>query len=86
MQEDPQVRSWEDGQYNMNHMSIEETYGFGILNEGQAIAVAKNVKIRPNEFTMPARSVFNLSEANNTYTDLATAAIFDASNPIVVNN
>ena len=42
----------------MNHMSIEETYGFGILNEGQAIAVAKNVKIRPNEFTMPARSVF----------------------------
>jgi hypothetical protein len=36
-------------------MSIEETYGFGILNEGQAIAVAKNVKIRPNEFVMPAR-------------------------------
>jgi hypothetical protein len=66
VQEDPHVKSWEDGQYNMNHMSIEETYGFGILNEGQAIAIAKNVKIRPNEFTMPARSVFNLSEANNT--------------------
>jgi hypothetical protein len=69
VQEDPHVKSWEDGQYNMNHMSIEETYGFGILNEGQAIAIAKNVKIRPNEFTMPARSVFNLSEANSTYTD-----------------
>ncbi len=38
-------------------MSIEETYGFGILNEGQAIAVAKNVKIRPNEFVLPARTV-----------------------------
>jgi hypothetical protein len=37
-------------------MAIEETYGFGILNEGQAIAVAKNVNIRPNEFVMPARS------------------------------
>jgi hypothetical protein len=67
VQEDPHVKSWEDGQHNMNNMSIEETYGFGILNEGQAIAIAKNVKIRPNEFTMPARSVFNLSEANNTY-------------------
>ena len=66
VQEDPHVKSWEDGQYNMNHMSIEETHGFGILNEGQAIAIAKNVKIRPNEFTMPAPSVFNLSEANNT--------------------
>jgi hypothetical protein len=51
VQEDRHVRRWEDGQYNMNHMSIEETYGFGILNEGQAIAVAKHVKIRPNEFT-----------------------------------
>ncbi len=38
------------------NMSIEETYGFGILNEGQAIAVAKNVNIRPNEFVMPART------------------------------
>jgi hypothetical protein len=54
--EDPHVKSWEDGQYNIMNMSIEETYGFGILNEGQAIAVAKNVKIRPNEFVMPART------------------------------
>jgi hypothetical protein len=84
--EDPHVKSWEDGQYNIQNMSIEETYGFGILNEGQAIAVAKNVKIRPNEFVMPARSVFNLSEANNTFTDLSSAAIFDAANPINVNN
>jgi hypothetical protein len=71
VQEDSHLRSWEDGQYNMNHMSIEETYGVGILNEGQAIAVAKNMKIRPNEFTMPVPSVFNLSEANNTYTKVS---------------
>jgi hypothetical protein len=57
--EDPHVRSWEDGQYGIHNMAIEETYGFGILNEGQAIAVAKNVKVRPNEFVMPARSVFS---------------------------
>ena len=27
--------------------------GFGILQEGQAVAVAKNVKVRPNEFDCP---------------------------------
>ena len=58
--EEPHVKSWEDGQYNILNMSIEETYGLGILQEGQACAVAKNVKVRPNEFVMPARSVFNL--------------------------
>ncbi len=72
--EDPHVKSWEDGQYNILNMSIEGTYGFGILNEGQAIAVAKNVKVRPNEFVMPARTVFNLSEANNTFPDLSSEA------------
>jgi hypothetical protein len=36
------------------HTSLQEPYGFGILNEGHAIAVAKNVKIRLNEFVMPA--------------------------------
>ena len=85
VQEDPHVRSWEDGQYNMNHMSIEETYGFGILNEGQAIAVAKNVKIRPNEFVMPARSVFNISESGSTFQDVSSVAMFDAASPIDVN-
>jgi hypothetical protein len=38
-----------------------------------------------NEFTMPACTVFNLSEANNTYTDLSTAAIFDTTTPLDVN-
>jgi hypothetical protein len=80
------VKSWEDGQYNIQNMTVEETYGFGILNEGQAIAVAKNVKIRPNEFVMPARSVFNLSDDNDTFTDLGSAKIFDDSQPIHVND
>lgn len=83
--EEPHVKSWEDGQFNLQNMSIEETYGFGILNEGQAIAVAKNVKVRPNEFVMPARTVFNLSETNSTFTDPADAAIFDATTPLDVN-
>ncbi len=52
--EDPHVKSWEDGQYNILNMSVEETFGLGILQESQAIAVAKNVKIQRNEFVMPA--------------------------------
>jgi hypothetical protein len=56
---EPHVKSWEDGQYNILNMSIEETYGVAILQEGQACAVAKNVKVRPNEFVRPARPVFN---------------------------
>jgi hypothetical protein len=26
--EEPHVKSWEDGHYNIQNMSIEETYGF----------------------------------------------------------
>lgn len=83
---EPTVKSWEDNQFNIQNMSIEEEYGFAILNEAQAIAVAKNVKIRPNEFVMPARSVFNISESGSTFQDVSTAAIFDAASPIDVNN
>ena len=43
--EDPHVREWDEPQYNINNLAIEESYGFGVLNEGQAIAVAKNVKV-----------------------------------------
>ena len=62
VKKDPEVKSWETQPYNIQNMAIDEEYGFGILNEGQAIAVARNVKVRPNEFVMPARTVFNLSE------------------------
>ena len=59
VKKDPEVKSWEDNMYNIQSMAIEEEYGFGIINEGQAIAVARNVKVRPNEFVMPARTAFN---------------------------
>lgn len=85
--EDPHVKSWEDGQYNLMNMSIEETYGFGILNEGQAIAIARNVKVRPNEFVLPARSVYNISESGSTFQDAndPTLEVFGGT-PIDVNS
>jgi hypothetical protein len=66
-------------------MAIEETYGFGILNEGLAIGVAKNVKIRPNEFTLPARTVVDISGANSEFQDFESVAAW-GSTPIDVNS
>jgi hypothetical protein len=82
--EEAHVKSFEDSRYGLQEMFIEETYGFGILNEGLAIGVAKNVKITPNEFVLPARTVFNLSESGSTFEDLNTVAEFGGS-PLDVN-
>jgi hypothetical protein len=51
--EKPHVKSWDEPQYSIHNLGIEESYGFGVLNEGQAIAVAKNVKVRQNEMSTP---------------------------------
>lgn len=83
--EDPHVKSFEDNRYGIQEMSIEETYGLGIVNEGQAIGTALNIKIRPNEFTLPARSVFNLSESNNTFEDVNSVSVF-GSTPVDPNS
>ena len=76
--------SWEDNRYGIQEMAIDEYYGLGIINEGQAICTAKNVKIRPNEFVLPARSVFNLSEAGSTFESIDSVTNFGAS-PLDVN-
>ena len=79
--------SWEDNRYGIQEMAIDEYYGLGIINEGQAIATAKTVKVRPNEFVLPARSVFNLNESGSTFESIdgvanfATLAVF----PLVKN-
>jgi hypothetical protein len=70
VKKDPEVKSWEEQPYSIQNMAIDEEYGFGILNEGQAIACARYIKVRPNEFVMPARTVFNLSESGSTYEDV----------------
>ena len=40
VKEDPHVQNWEDARYGIQEMFIEESYGFGIINEGQSIGVA----------------------------------------------
>ena len=39
--ERPHVREWDEPQFGIQNIGIEESYGFGVLNEGQAIAVAE---------------------------------------------
>lgn len=76
--EDPHVRSFEDSRYSITEMGIEETYGFGILNEGQAIAVAKNVRIRPNEFVLPARAMIDIGQSTE-FESIESVANFNSS-------
>ena len=49
--ERPHVREWDEPGMGIQNVGIEESYGFGVLNEGQAIAVARNIRVRPNEFS-----------------------------------
>ena len=55
---------------------------FGVLNEGQAIAVAKNVRVRANEFNPVARAVVNIGPDN---TDFELPANLVGATPIDVS-
>jgi len=79
VKKDAEVKSWEEQPYSIQNMAIDEEYGFGILNEGQAIACARYIKVRPNEFVMPARTVFNLSESGSTYEDVDSVEVTGTS-------
>lgn len=79
VKEEAHVRNFEDLRYNILELGIEESYGFGILNEGLAIGVAKNVKIRPNEFVTPTRSYLNINESGSLFQDLDNVTQFGSS-------
>ena len=52
--EKPHVKSWDEPQYSIMNLGIEESYGFGVLNEGQAIAPATNDLDHQIERSTPA--------------------------------
>jgi hypothetical protein len=52
--ERPHVREWDEPQFGIQNIGIEDSYGFGVLNEGQAIAVVGIVRVRGNEKPTPA--------------------------------
>jgi hypothetical protein len=65
--ERPHVKEWDEPQFGIQNIGIEESYGFGVLNEGQAIAVAKNVRVRANEFNPVAHAVVNIGSENTDF-------------------
>jgi hypothetical protein len=81
--EKPHVKSWDEPQYSIHNLGIEESYGFGVLNEGQALAVAKNVKVRQNEMSTPARPIISISPDNANF-QMPSGLV--GANPFDVNN
>jgi hypothetical protein len=61
--EDVTVDEWNDQSVDIRKIKLRERYGIGIFNEGQAIAVLKNVKVVPNEVVLPAQSTQDVSGA-----------------------
>jgi hypothetical protein len=81
--ERPHVKSWDELQYSIHNRGIEESYGFGVLNEGQAIAVAKNVKVRQNEMSTPGALIISFgltTRSSSIHRGLVGASPFDVNN------
>jgi len=81
--ERPHVRDWDEPGFDIRNVGIEESYGFGVLNEGQAIAVAKNIRVRANEFNPQARSIVSVGPDNTAF-ELPNA--LTGASPIDVNS
>jgi hypothetical protein len=81
--ERPHVKSWDEPQYSIQNLGIEESYGFGVLNEGQAIAVAKKIKIRQNEMSTPGALIISIGPGYPVFqspSGLLGDAPFDVNN------
>jgi hypothetical protein len=59
--EELMTEEWNDPKVDIMKIKLRERYGIGILNEGQAIAVLRNVKCVPNEVTLPATTTIDSS-------------------------
>ena len=54
--EEPTVEEWADPARDIKKIKVRERYGLAIFNEGQAISIAKNVSIEPNEIVLPPQA------------------------------
>ena len=55
--EEPNMEEWRDPARDIYKIKIRERYGFALFNQGQSVAVARNVSIEPNEIVLPPQSV-----------------------------
>ena len=61
--EDVTTEEFDDPRVDIRKIKLKERYGIGILNEGKAIGVLKNVHVVPNEVTLPAQAQISVSGA-----------------------
>lgn len=59
--EEVTTEEFNDPRVDIRKIKLRERYGIGILNEGQAIAVMKNVHVVPNEIVLPAQARIDVS-------------------------
>lgn len=59
--EDVSMDEWRDHSVDIRKIKLKERYAVGIFNEGQGIAVARNVKVVPNEIVLPAQANIDVS-------------------------
>lgn len=59
--EEVTTEQFNDPARDMQKIKLRERYGIGILNEGHAIAVMRNVHVVPNEIVLPAQTTIEVS-------------------------
>jgi hypothetical protein len=59
--EDVMTEEFDDPRVDIRKIKLRERYGIGILNEGKAIAVLRNIHVVPNEVVLPATSTIDVS-------------------------
>ena len=57
--EDPSMDEVPDKLRDITKIKVRERYALAVLNEGNAIATIKDVKVAPNEIVVPQQSVIN---------------------------
>ena len=62
--EDVMTEEFDDPRVDIRKIKLRDRYGIGILNEGQAIAVLRNVHVVPNEIVLPAQANIDVSGGN----------------------
>jgi hypothetical protein len=61
VEEDVTTEEWTDPARDIRKIKLREKYGIGILNEGHAIGVLKNVHLVPNEIPLPPLATLDVS-------------------------
>lgn len=62
--EEVTTEEFDDPRVDIRKIKLRERYGIGILNEGKAIAVMRNVHVVPNEVVLPAQAQIDVSTSS----------------------